>query len=336
MSVKSPSCLWRRSILGLLIATLTAVACGGEGPSGRSADPSRAAAADSRVIPTVPTSASREVSTVPTIASTTTSTTWPLFPATPSPIDYRHDLSADEIGRFASTISALQRELGDSGPLRVLAYHSLDAFVAAYAEVHPGANRQAVRDRYDNGASAEAGKGFMAFYMPGLSRVVPVRETFETIVAHEYFHTLQGALVGRETGGGPTDRTQPAGPDWLLEGAAHYVGLSFAAGRGVTDLDAYIRKEVAASKRHSAPELRYLETRDQVAQAANPTTGLGSLTVPLIAMQYLQREHGREPLLHEYWRQVPRAADWQTAFATAFGLSVGQFYEQFEAYRATL
>ena len=52
-----------------------------------------------------------------------------------------------------------------------------------------------------------------------------------------------------------------------------------------------------------------------------------------IAADWL-RERAGEPALLDYYRQLPSSGDWEGAFATAFGLSLDKFYDEFEAHRA--
>ena len=59
----------------------------------------------------------------------------------------------------------------------------------------------------------------------------------------------------------------------------------------------------------------------------------------LLAVDWLVERAG-EPALLEYHRSLAAATSWRSAFdsafESAFGLTAESFYEQFEAYRATL
>ncbi|MCY3655860.1 MAG: hypothetical protein OXG95_04510 [Chloroflexi bacterium] len=48
------------------------------------------------------------------------------------------------------------------------------------------------------------------------------------------------------------------------------------------------------------------------------------------------RNHAGDPAIFDYYRRLPEATSRGEAFEGAFGLTIEEFYEQFEAYRATL
>ena len=54
-----------------------------------------------------------------------------------------------------------------------------------------------------------------------------------------------------------------------------------------------------------------------------------------LAVDWLLERTG-DPAVFEYYRVLPSSSSWQAAFEQAFGLTINEFYEQFEAYRATL
>ena len=45
-------------------------------------------------------------------------------------------------------------------------------------------------------------------------------------------------------------------------------------------------------------------------------------------------ERAGEPALFEYYRLLPTSDSWEAAFEGAFGITIDDFYEKFEAYRA--
>ena len=47
-------------------------------------------------------------------------------------------------------------------------------------------------------------------------------------------------------------------------------------------------------------------------------------------------DHAGDPAVFEYYRVLPSSTSHEAAFEQAFGLTLEDFYEQFEAYRAEL
>ena len=54
-----------------------------------------------------------------------------------------------------------------------------------------------------------------------------------------------------------------------------------------------------------------------------------------LAVEWLAKRAG-DSAVFEYHRQEPFRTGWEAAFEAAFGLTLEDFYEQFEAYRAAL
>ncbi len=61
---------------------------------------------------------------------------------------------------------------------------------------------------------------------------------------------------------------------------------------------------------------------------------------PSSALAYLALEwladHAGDPAIFDYYRRLPDAGSRDEAFEGAFGLTLAEFYEEFEAFRATL
>ena len=139
----------------------------------------------------------------------------------------------------------------------------------------------------------------------------------------DYFYI--GALV-RElavTSGFPT-------PPWLAWGSATYAEVAYREAAGTLAPGAYRESAVAAAVRDRR-SLQDLPARDaMVVGGAWPVTALGFL-----AVEWLAKRAG-DPAVFEYHRQEPFRTGLEAAFESAFGLTLDDFYEQFEAYRAAL
>ncbi len=118
------------------------------------------------------------------------------------------------------------------------------------------------------------------------------------------------------------------GPEWLLMGTRSYVGHMVQAALGQRTMND-IRSQRWASVRVPAGALAGIRTLDDVL-AAPPgyADALSYLAVVWLA------ERAGEAALMEYYRQLPASAGWQGAFEAAFGMTVGDFHDAFEADRA--
>ena len=119
------------------------------------------------------------------------------------------------------------------------------------------------------------------------------------------------------------------GPMWLRRGGESYTRHVYLAATGGgapwEARDGFTLTAVAAPQPLSA-----MESRSAANGAWNQVVALGFLAVEWLA------ERAGEPALLDYHRSLPSSTSWHAAFESAFGLTTESFYEQFEAYRATL
>ena len=125
-------------------------------------------------------------------------------------------------------------------------------------------------------------------------------------------------------------------PLWLEAGGGMYLELSYRTAETATHDD-----EIAAYTglvRQATVPLQQLEA----AETWQTTDSNTIEALSVLAVNRLLRRAG-ESALFEYYRLLPRDAgsitshgSWQAAFESAFGLTIEEFYEQFEAYRETL
>ncbi len=119
-------------------------------------------------------------------------------------------------------------------------------------------------------------------------------------------------------------------PRWFSDGATGYAEVAYRAAAGRLDLEQY--RNVQIQRARSTPySLREMATHDGAAVAGTRTTrGVGFLAVEWLV------NHAGEPAVFEYYRVLPSSASREAAFESALGLTIDDFYEQFEAYRAEL
>lgn len=59
-------------------------------------------------------------------------------------------------------------------------------------------------------------------------------------------------------------------------------------------------------------------------------------TLGFLAAEYIEQVSGADVLKRDFWAAMRSSSDWRTAFASTVGVSVDQFYADFQAYRTTL
>ena len=151
----------------------------------------------------------------------------------------------------------------------------------------------------------------------------------QKIVIHEMFHLLQFEL--HWLGGAPTT----TGPQWLIEGAAEYVGwlgianqnlLAFATARGC------MVKQVADFAQQQPPGLPNLSQLESGQQFSMPGP---VYPLAMIGVDQLVTASGVNSLLN-YGTALASGTAYASAFQTAFTTPLATFYNQFPAYKAGL
>ena len=142
------------------------------------------------------------------------------------------------------------------------------------------------------------------------------------LVAHEYFHVLQSHTA-------PGARA----PTWLEEGSASYADTVYL---GVVDPSSTVGESLQRRRQfallgpaYSTGALASVETYEGFHGTRRSNYGLGFLAADWLA------SHAGERALIEYYRLRTSVETWESAFESAFGISVEHFYEQFEVYRET-
>ena len=120
----------------------------------------------------------------------------------------------------------------------------------------------------------------------------------------------------------------PALRRWLRLGLSGYAEYTYLAAAGPETLET-VRSRLARTARRVELPLSSLETY------TSGTTPRVEVLTPLsyFAVDWLAQRAGEQSLL-EYLRQRSSSEPWQDTFEAVFGISVDNFYEEFEAYRA--
>lgn len=130
------------------------------------------------------------------------------------------------------------------------------------------------------------------------------------ILIHEYFHIVQGQLAGRAFSGVPS---------WLVEGGPTWLQRELERRAGQLDPSPAMQIQEASQL--------VISEREQIAEDEHDHA-LG-----FAATQWLVERAGRDSYF-EFWRNMAANGGvrptWRQAFKTTFGISVSDFYQQFE------
>jgi hypothetical protein len=308
----------RRELAAALGVTLLLAACTASAP--------QVAPAPTTLPATTSLPATTTSSTTTTTRPAPTTTTTTLLPGvTQRPIAvpgqsivlrYDEGMAPGALAIVEETIPTAHEALGESGPLVVHVYASADNYVASY---EPGRQERARAD-LDAGTVATAGAGVIRIYGPRF--VDRDTTTRRLIVLHEYFHTVQSRLsTGR---GGKI-------PLWLVEGTARYVEYGVAGDYGWVDYGRRRTTEVRVAR-----GLESLQTYEEQGGRTSGSDSGAAYVVGFLASEYLESLKGRHAVQRDFWAALRTSADWRAAFTSVFGISVDQFYADFEIYRKTL
>lgn len=147
-------------------------------------------------------------------------------------------------------------------------------------------------------------------------------------VVHEYFHIWQ---FGQSRG-------FPLGPYWLVEGSAEFIAYWVLAQAGLVNYDdahelfIQVANGALAQEPVNLPALSELTNPNAMFA---PGVGCCSYQLSALAIEMLVEEQGVEAL-GKYFERLRAPERWTGAFEDAFGQSVEEFYQAFEAQRAAI
>ena len=223
-----------------------------------------------------------------------------------------------------------------SGNLTVFASADLDDLVDTYMLRLglPPDQRAATRNRWATSSTAEAWAGRLFIFTgskgwSSSSASADVASTRKKIVAHEYFHSVQGELT-KPAGlaGVPNSEVPLEGPRWLLEGAAEWIGFRALADARMIDF-AIVNAEQLERASTVPVALKSLESWSGMEQTG---TG-GAYPLGFAGVDFLMRDVPVTSLI-EFWGAIGRGVTWKIAFQSAFGRSIDVFYTEFEVHRS--
>jgi hypothetical protein len=219
-----------------------------------------------------------------------------------------------------------QSELGrDLPPTTVYLDDDLEGIVSLFASTAPATTADSRRIWETAAAVADPRK---VWVFVGSSSWSPPDWNRAKILGHEAFHVMQFEVSGPQPHRAGFDEVPRAGPRWLQEGSAEYIGYKAIASARLTEMSRVRDQWKMRSKLTTSP-LRSRET----------TRGLFSEPEPYqlspLAVDFLVAGRS-DNLLTAYYEAIGRGEEWHSAFAAVFGKSVDTFYNEFEAYRRNL
>ena len=214
---------------------------------------------------------------------------------------------------ISGAASEAREAFGEAGAVGVHVYCDIEEYAAGLRISSEEASRRIGERRFASILLSD-----IRIYGPSYERQTTADR--RRIIYHEYFHAVQHSLSRNRSARGDLER-----PVWLIEGSAKF----FESSMTQRELEAFRRSEV---RRWAAlPELStFIDGAGSDAEFGPEVYRLGS-----VASDYLVTKYGRDRLQHDFWAALA-TTDWRSAFLQVFGISVDEFYADFETYRTTL
>ena len=193
---------------------------------------------------------------------------------------------------------------------------------AADYTLYVGADAPSLRDVYRRVDGRESTHPWYCTVPRGIVVLISLQCEPGLAAQHALF-VLDGlAVTGVTPAGYPSQ-----GPAWLTNGTQWYVSAVYPVARGSEELDRTRSARAVLAARTQLP-LSRLATSAGYRAGSTGARGLGFLAVDWLV------ERAGERALFDYYRRLARSASWEDAFEAAFDITVDDFYEAFEAYRA--
>ncbi len=143
--------------------------------------------------------------------------------------------------------------------------------------------------------------------------------------AHEYFHALQFHLMGSPR--------KPI-PGWLIEGSATFAAYAYL---GAVSPSQTVEERIATVRESHESYVGRVDwptlEESQRPRRTDPHPIGVYYTLGSLGVTWLW-EHAGDYTVVDFFRRMASAQNWRDAFEGAFGLTIDDFHEQFEAYRA--
>ena len=162
---------------------------------------------------------------------------------------------------------------------------------------------------------------------PGIGVFVALRcyHVLPDSLATQHFYDARDRLAPWRVLPAASAGTSRWGPKWLQIATIGYMTYGGQAAAGLDTLDR-LRQQQGARVGRTRLALRSLEIG---------VAGPAAEALTFLAGDWLVARAG-ERSLFEYFRLLPSSGSWPEAFAEAFGIGIGEFYEAFEVYRSEI
>lgn len=152
--------------------------------------------------------------------------------------------------------------------------------------------------------------------------VAPDERSAIWVIAHEYYHLVQDQLSGNRLSDTPL---------WVTEGSADYAAYRYidSLTGNTTPLTSRLRPAASLS---TAPISTLDRGCDEARQRADGCNPLDPYRVGAFGQAWLTERTSRAPA--DFWQNLRGTANWETAFGTTYGMTIADFYRDFEAFRA--
>ena len=186
---------------------------------------------------------------------------------------------------------------------------------------------------FDSGSPANGGLTANQFnwgvILKNNSMVVKKAEVMQ-LGGHEFFHAVQAGNAGRDN-----DPDGAFVPNWFWEGPAMFVGLQTANNLGLVDY-ATVGQKVGRDRLNSRADVSVATRKLLLSQViANDPKIIDPYGVGQIATEFLVAKIGVEKMIKIY-EDIKTVKSFSSAFKSATGVELDDFYTMFEEVRATL
>jgi hypothetical protein len=186
---------------------------------------------------------------------------------------------------------------------------------------------------FDSGSPANGGRTANQFNWGVILKnnaMVVNKSGMMQLGSHEFFHAVQAGNAGRDN-----DPDGAFVPNWFWEGPAMFVGLQTANNLGLLDY-ASVGQKVGRDQLNSSADVSIATRKLLLSQViANDPKIIDPYGVGQIATEFLVAKIGVEKMIKIY-EEIKTLKSFPSAFESATGVELADFYAMFEEVRATL
>jgi hypothetical protein len=238
-----------------------------------------------------------------------------------SGINYKYDNAATEQDRkiVERGVELAKKNFGDVLQVTIHAYGDFNALCDAYSQFENRAGCSHLDE--DMGMASGNGGIYINISSEGWQRN-PDPLKMKTVL-HEYVHIVQFYRSG-----GAQHFKPDTGPEWLVEGSAEFLSLRAIDNEHLIDFNLQRNRKIEQAKLVRTP-------LGITATGANAKDAeiYRLYALGFLATEFLAANHGGEGNILKFYSTISSFNAWPNAFKQTFGISIDEFYTQFEDYR---